>query len=76
MKADEDRDAERLQKKRELQEEYKKTGVKPKRRAGEVGGGRKVVEEMLASTITAVNNALDKYHSALAEAEKTLAGSH
>ncbi|KAG0636101.1 hypothetical protein HOY80DRAFT_891926 [Tuber brumale] len=68
--ADEERELERVRKKKEAQEEYKKTGVKPKRKTAEVGGGSKVVEELLAPTIVAVDKALGKYQAALGKADK------
>lgn len=68
--ADKEKDGERVRKKREAQEEYRRTGVKPKRKSTEVGGGRKVVEEILGPTIAAVDKAINKYQSAMEEAEK------
>ncbi|CAZ85586.1 unnamed protein product [Tuber melanosporum] len=68
--ADEERELEKVRKKKEAQEEYKRTGVKPKRKTTEVGGGSKVVEELLAPTIVAVDKALGKYQAALGKADK------
>ncbi|PUU76400.1 hypothetical protein B9Z19DRAFT_1088355 [Tuber borchii] len=68
--ADEERELERARRKKEAQEEYKRTGVKPKRKTTEVGGGSKVVEELLAPTIVAVDKALGKYQAALGKADK------
>lgn len=68
--ADEERELERAGRKKEAQEEYKRTGVKPKRKTTEVGGGSKVVEELLAPTIVAVDKALGKYQVALGKADK------
>lgn len=69
-KADEEKEKERVRKKKEAQEEYRRTGIKPKRKSTEVGGGRKVVEEILGPTLRAVEKALSKYQSAMEEAEK------
>jgi transcription initiation factor TFIIH subunit 1 len=68
VRADEEREVERQRKKREAQEEYRRTGVKPKRKSADVEGGRKVVEELLGPTIIAVDRALSKYQIALNEA--------
>lgn len=68
--ADEEKEVERGRKKKEAQEEYRRTGLKPKRKSTEVGGGRKVVEEILGPVMNAVGTALSKYQSALDEAEK------
>lgn len=70
VKADEEREVEKQKKKKEAQEEYKRTGIKPKRKSTEVGGGRKVVEELLGPTVIAVDKALNKYQIALNEAGK------
>ncbi|PWW79333.1 hypothetical protein C7212DRAFT_355364 [Tuber magnatum] len=70
--ADEEWELERARKKKEAQEEYKRTGVKPKRKTTEVGGGSKVVEELLAPTIVAVDKALGKYQVALGKVDKGL----
>jgi len=71
--AEEQKEVERVKRKKDLHEEYKKTGIKPKKKDMEVGGGRKVVDEMLAPTLAAIEKALDKYQSALDEAEKLAA---
>ncbi|KAI5846935.1 hypothetical protein BZA05DRAFT_405904 [Tricharina praecox] len=71
--AEEQKEVERVKRKRDLHEEYKKTGIKPKKKDMEVGGGRKVVDEMLAPTLVAIEKALVKYESALDEAEKLAA---
>lgn len=70
--ADEERNVELQRRKKELQDEYRRTGIKPKKRAGimNVGGGRQVVEEVLSPTVIAVDKALTIYQSALAEVEK------
>jgi len=68
--AEEQKEVERAKRKKDLHEEYKRTGIKPKKKDMEVGGGKKVVDEMLAPTLVAIKNALDKYQSALDEAEK------
>lgn len=68
--ADEERDLERAKKKEMAREEYKRTGIRPKRRSTEVGGGRRVVEEILGPVLQAVGKAISKYQSAVEEAEK------
>lgn len=68
--ADEEKEVERVRKKKGAQEEYRRTGLKPKRKSTEVGGGRKVVEGILGPVMNAVETALSKYQSALDEAEK------
>ncbi|KAF8242389.1 hypothetical protein K440DRAFT_565560 [Wilcoxina mikolae CBS 423.85] len=73
--AEEQREVEKVKRKKDLQEEYKKTGIKPKRKDLEVGGGKKVVEEMLGPTVIAIDKALAKYQVALDEAEKVNGGS-
>lgn len=68
--ADEEKEVGRVRKRKEAQEEYRRTGLKPKRKSTEVGGGRKVVEEILGPVMNAVETALSKYQSALDDAEK------
>jgi transcription initiation factor TFIIH subunit 1 len=70
--AEEMREQLRAQRKKELHEEYKRTGIKPKKKDMEVGGGKKVVDEMLAPTKVAIDRAIQKYQAALEEAEKAL----
>ncbi|RPB17374.1 hypothetical protein P167DRAFT_499111, partial [Morchella conica CCBAS932] len=65
--ADKEREEERGRRKREAQEEYRKTGVKPKKRSMEVGGGRGVVERVLGPTVRAVEVAVGRYGSAVEE---------
>ncbi|KAH0612359.1 uncharacterized protein H6S33_010411 [Morchella sextelata] len=68
--ADREKEEERGRRKREAQEEYRKTGVKPKKRSMEVGGGRGVVERILGPTIRAVEMAVGRYGAAVEEAER------
>jgi transcription initiation factor TFIIH subunit 1 len=70
--AEEMREQLRVQRKKDLHEEYKRTGIKPKKKDMEVGGGKKVVDEMLAPTKVAIDRAIQKYQAALEEAEKVL----
>lgn len=72
--ADSERDEERARRKREAQEEYRKTGVKPRKRSMEVGGGRGVVERVLGPTVRAVEVAVGRYGAAVEEAERVNAG--
>ncbi|KAL7272868.1 RNA polymerase II transcription factor B subunit 1 [Rhizina undulata] len=72
--AEEEKELERQRKKKEAQEEYKRTGVRPKRKAIEPGGGKAVVLQMLQPTLISVDKALSKYQDALEEAEKLGSG--
>ncbi|KAI5837406.1 hypothetical protein DFP73DRAFT_600975 [Morchella snyderi] len=72
--ADRERDEERARRRREAQEEYRRTGVKPRRKGGvEVGGGRAVVERVLGPTVRAVEVAVGRYAGAVEEAERSAA---
>jgi len=73
--AEEEKEVEKVKRKKNLQEEYKKTGIKPKKKDLEVGGGSKVVEDLMAPTIFAIDKALLKYQAALEEAERSAVGS-
>lgn len=68
--ADEEKVQEQAIRKKQLQEQYQRTGVRPKKSDLDVGGGGKVVEEMLAPTSEAIEKALGQYQMALDEAEK------
>ncbi|KAI5798828.1 hypothetical protein EDC01DRAFT_649382 [Geopyxis carbonaria] len=70
--AEQEKEVEKVLRKKALQEEYKRTGIKPKRKDMEVGGGKQVVEEMLGPTLVAIDNALNKFQLALDDAEKSL----
>ncbi|KAA8914564.1 hypothetical protein FN846DRAFT_926821 [Sphaerosporella brunnea] len=72
--AEEQREELKVQRKKDLHEEYKKTGIKPKKKDMEVGGGKKVVDEMLGPTLVAIDKALAKYQAALDEAERLTPG--
>jgi transcription initiation factor TFIIH subunit 1 len=73
--AEEQREELKAQRKKDLHEEYKKTGIKPKKKDMEVGGGKKVVDDMLGPTLVAIERALAKYQAALDETEKLAGGS-
>ena len=64
------REEERVKRRKELHEEYKRTGIKPKKKDLEVGGGKKVVDEMLAPTVRSIERALERYKAAIEEADK------
>ena len=64
--AEEERHREVEKKKKEIREIYQATGKKRKWDASSIGGGARVVNEMLGPTVKAVGAAVDKYRSALA----------
>lgn len=68
--ADEEKVIEQAARKKQLHEQYQRTGIRPKKSDMEVGGGGKVVEEMLGPTLEAIEKALAQYQAALDEAEK------
>lgn len=72
--ADDEKVQEQATRKKQLQEQYHRTGVRPKKSDMEVGGGGKVVEEMLAPTVEAIEKALAQYQIALDEAERGSSG--
>ncbi|KAI5815429.1 hypothetical protein BZA77DRAFT_75494 [Pyronema omphalodes] len=65
--AEEQRTIEMANRKKVLQEEYKRTGIKPRKRDLEVGGGRKVVEELLKPLERAVEKSLAAWEEATKE---------
>lgn len=71
--ADKVQEDEAAKKSKELKETYKRTGVKIKRRRDrDVGGGKAVVDEMLAPTVRSIERALERYQAAIEEAEKVI----
>jgi transcription initiation factor TFIIH subunit 1 len=71
--AETERELEKTRKTAELKEAYRRTGIKPKKKDMEVGGGRKVVEELLGVTVRAVEGAIERYEKALQQAEAAAA---
>ncbi|KAI5800658.1 hypothetical protein FPQ18DRAFT_285987 [Pyronema domesticum] len=65
--AEDQRAIEMANRKKVLQEEYKRTGIKPRKRDLEVGGGRKVVEELLRALERAVEKAGAAWEEAVRE---------
>lgn len=68
--AEQQREVEEARRKQELRDKYRKTGVKPKKKDLDVGGGKLVVDEMLGPTVVAIDRALAKFQKALDEAER------
>ncbi|KAI9821452.1 MAG: RNA polymerase II transcription factor B subunit 1 [Thelocarpon impressellum] len=64
--AEEERREEVDRRKREIRDMYQATGKKVKWKPDSVGGGAKVVNEMLAPTVRAVGTAIARYKKALA----------
>lgn len=67
--AETEKEAEKVRRTAELKEAYRRTGIKPKKKDMEVGGGKKVVDELLGVTVRAISAAVDRYENALAQAE-------
>ncbi len=64
--AEKERTVELQKMKRQVMEAYERTGRKMKVNAESVGGGRKVVEQMLGPTVRAIGVATERYRKALA----------
>lgn len=64
--AEAEREEEILKKKQQIREVWEKTGKKLQWKPDSIGGGKKVVQEMLEPTIGAIAKASQKYREALA----------
>ena len=56
--------------KKQVREHYERTGRRVNFDSAEVGGGRKVVEQLLGPTVNAIGTAVGEYTKALKEAEE------
>ena len=70
--AEQQREVEEARRKQELRDKYRKTGVKPKKKDLDVGGGKLVVDQMLGPTVVAIDCALARFQKALDEAERAV----